>query len=190
MTLKVVTSGTASGAVAEFVPVLIADKVASRIAAKDFTLWGKDAESESSIRLGWVNSAEDSAPLVESILALRDEFAAKGVTRFVLCGMGGSSLAPEVITRTAGVELVVLDSTDADQVGDALAGDLSKTAIVVSSKSGSTVETDSQKRIFERHLPTPESTRPTALLLSPTRAHRWRQRPRPTATASSTPTQT
>jgi glucose-6-phosphate isomerase len=81
---------------------------------------------------------------------LRDEFAAKGVTRFVLCGMGGSSLAPEVITRTAGVELVVLDSTDADQVGDALAGDLSKTAIVVSSKSGSTVETDSQKRIFEK----------------------------------------
>jgi glucose-6-phosphate isomerase len=150
MTLKVVTSGTASGAVAEFVPVLIADKVASRIAAKDFTLWGKDAEAESSIRLGWVNSAEDSAPLVDSIIALRDEFAAKGVTRFVLCGMGGSSLAPEVITRTAGVELVVLDSTDADQVGDALAGDLSKTAIVVSSKSGSTVETDSQKRIFEK----------------------------------------
>ena len=150
MTLKVVTSGTASGAVAEFVPKLIADKVASRIAAKDFTLWGKDAEAESSIRLGWVNSAEDSAPLIDSIIALREEFAAKGVTRFVLCGMGGSSLAPEVITRTAGVELVVLDSTDADQVGDALAGDLAKTAIVVSSKSGSTVETDSQKRVFEK----------------------------------------
>ena len=150
MTLKVVTSGTASGAVAEFVPKLVADKVASRIAAKDFTLWGKDAEAESSIRLGWVNSADDSAPLIDSIIALREEFAAKGVTRFVLCGMGGSSLAPEVITRTAGVELVVLDSTDADQVGDALAGDLSKTAIVVSSKSGSTVETDSQKRVFEK----------------------------------------
>ena len=45
MTLKVVTSGTASGAVAEFVPKLVADKVASRIAAKDFTLWGKDAEN-------------------------------------------------------------------------------------------------------------------------------------------------
>jgi len=150
MTLKVVTSGTATGAVAEFVPVLVADKVASRIAAKDFTLWGKDAESESSIRLGWVNSANDSAPLVDSIIALRDEFAAKGVTRFVLCGMGGSSLAPEVITRTAGVELVVLDSTDADQVGAALAGDLQKTAIIVSSKSGSTVETDSQKRVFEK----------------------------------------
>ncbi|MFM6939899.1 MAG: glucose-6-phosphate isomerase, partial [Rhodoluna sp.] len=79
MTLKVVTSGTATGAVAEFVPVLVADKVASRIAAKDFTLWGKDAEAESSIRLGWVGSAQDSQGLVAGILALRDEFAAKGV---------------------------------------------------------------------------------------------------------------
>ena len=150
MTLKVVTGGSVSAAVADFVPQLVADKVASRIAAKDFTLWGKDAEAESSIRLGWVGSAQDSQALVAGIIALRDEFAAKGVTRFVLCGMGGSSLAPEVITRTAGVELVVLDSTNADQVGAALAGDLTKTAIVVSSKSGSTVETDSQKRIFEK----------------------------------------
>jgi glucose-6-phosphate isomerase len=148
--LKVVAGGSAAAAVSEFVPQLIADKVASRIAAKDFTLWGKDAESESSIRLGWVTSATHSQAVVADILALRDEFRAKGVTRFVLCGMGGSSLAPEVITGTAGVDLVVLDSTNADQVGAALAGDLQKTAIVVSSKSGSTVETDSQKRIFEK----------------------------------------
>ena len=144
MTLKVVVAGTAAAAVSNNIDALVADKVASRIAAKDFTLWGKDAEAESSIRLGWVTSAFDSAPLVEPILALRAEFAAKGVNRFVLCGMGGSSLAPEVITGTADVELVVLDSTDADQVGAALAGDLNKTAIIVSSKSGSTVETDSQ----------------------------------------------
>ena len=150
MTLKVITGGSVSAAVADFVPQLVADKVASRIAAKDFTLWGKDAEAESSIRMGWVTSASDSQGLVADIISLRDEFAAKGVTRFVLCGMGGSSLAPEVITRTAGVELVVLDSTNADQVGAALAGDLAATAIVVSSKSGSTVETDSQKRIFEQ----------------------------------------
>lgn len=150
MPLKVVAGGSAAAAVAENLDQLIADRVASRIAAKDFTLWGKEAEAESSIRLGWVNSAKDSAALVDSIVALREEFAAKGVTRFVLCGMGGSSLAPEVITRTAGVELVVLDSTHPDQVADALAGDLQKTAIIVSSKSGSTVETDSQKRIFEK----------------------------------------
>jgi glucose-6-phosphate isomerase len=150
MSLKIAVSGKAAQAAAEFVPVLIADKVASRVAAKDFTLWGKDAEAESSIRLGWVNSAVDSAPLVSEIVELREWFSAQGVNRFVLCGMGGSSLAPEVITLTAGVELVVLDSTDPDQVNNALSGDLARTAIVVSSKSGSTVETDSQKRVFER----------------------------------------
>jgi glucose-6-phosphate isomerase len=150
MSLKVVAGGSAAAAVADHLEQLVADKVASRIAAKDFTLWGKDAEAESSIRLGWVSSAKDSQALVEPILALRNEFAAKGINRFVLCGMGGSSLAPEVITRTAGVELVVLDSTHPDQIANALAGDLAKTAIVVSSKSGSTVETDSQKRIFEK----------------------------------------
>jgi len=150
MAVQVVAGGSAAAAVAQNIDALVADKVASRIAAKDFTLWGKDAEAESSIRLGWVTSATDSASLVADILALRAEFASKGVTRFVLCGMGGSSLAPEVITRTAGVDLVVLDSTHPDQIADALNGDLAKTAIVVSSKSGSTVETDSQKRIFEK----------------------------------------
>ena len=148
--LKVVVGGSASAAVANNITDLVTDRVASRIAAKDFTLWGKDAEAESSIRLGWVTSALDSQPLVSEILALRAEFAAKCVTRFVLCGMGGSSLAPEVITRSANVELVVLDSTNADQVGQALSVDIEKTAVIVSSKSGSTVETDSQKRVFEK----------------------------------------
>lgn len=150
MSLKVVTAGKAAEAVASVIDTLVTDKVASRIAAKDFTLWGKDAEAESSIRLGWVNSASDSQIHVERILALREEFAAKGIDRFILCGMGGSSLAPEVITGTFGVSLVVLDSTDADQIGHALAGDINRTAIIVSSKSGSTVETDSQKRTFEK----------------------------------------
>ena len=150
MSLVVSVAGKAAAAVAANIDQLVNDKVASRIAAKDFTLWGKDAEAESSIRLGWVNSAVDSQALVEGILALGDEFAAKGIDRFILCGMGGSSLAPEVITQTAGVELVVLDSTDADQIGHALAGDIKRTAIIVSSKSGSTVETDSQKRTFEK----------------------------------------
>ena len=81
MSLKVVAGGSAAAAVADNIDKLVADKVASRIAAKDFTLWGKDAEAESSIRLGWVNSAKDSLPLVEPIVALRNEFAAKGVAK-------------------------------------------------------------------------------------------------------------
>jgi glucose-6-phosphate isomerase len=149
MQLKVVTSGTASAAVDDSMGDLISQKIASRIANKDATVWGKDAEAESSIRLGWVSSARDSISLIESITSLRVKFSNIGVSRFVLCGMGGSSLAPELITKTYGVELVVLDSTNPDQISAALAVDLSSTAVVVSSKSGSTVETDSQKRAFE-----------------------------------------
>ena len=150
MTISVRAFGSASAAVEQTIETLVADKVASRIAAKDFTLWGKEAEAESSIRLGWVTSAKDSQPLVTEILELRDSFKARGINRFVLCGMGGSSLAPEVITNKYSVELVVLDSTNPDQVSSVVAESIERTAIVVSSKSGSTVETDSQKRIFEK----------------------------------------
>jgi glucose-6-phosphate isomerase len=150
MSIAVATNGSTKTAVDQVIRGLVDESVASRIAAKDFRLWGKDAESESSVRLGWVTSAIDSEPLVNSILELRAYYNSQGVDRFVLCGMGGSSLAPEVITNTADVNLVVLDSTNPEQVSKALAGDLSKTAVIVSSKSGSTVETDSQKRLFEQ----------------------------------------
>ncbi|MEK9578755.1 MAG: glucose-6-phosphate isomerase [Aquiluna sp.] len=127
---------------------LIANSVASRLAELDDTIWGEAAQPEASIRLGWIGSAQDSVSLIPEIIKLRDEFRAAGIDRFVLCGMGGSSLAPEVIAKNSGIELVVLDSTAPDQVASALI-DLDRTAIVVSSKSGSTVETDSQKRAFE-----------------------------------------
>ena len=149
MTISVRVSGSAQVAVENNVSELVSEKVASRIAAKDFTLWGKEAEEESAIRLGWVNSASESQELVAGILALRDSYREKGVNRFVLCGMGGSSLAPEVITNKYGVSLVVLDSTNPDQVRSVVSESIERTAIIVSSKSGSTVETDSQKRIFE-----------------------------------------
>jgi glucose-6-phosphate isomerase len=127
------------------------EKVASGIAAKDATLWGPDAEAEAAIRLNWVDLHRTSRPLVPQIAELRAKLNANGVNRVVLAGMGGSSLAPEVICQTAGVPLVVLDTTDAGQVEDALAGDLAATVLVVSSKSGSTVETDSHYRIFNEH---------------------------------------
>ncbi|MET4061375.1 glucose-6-phosphate isomerase [Arthrobacter sp. UYP6] len=149
-TLSFEAAGAALAAVEKNVPALVRDDVAARLLAQDPTLWGPDAEAEASIRLGWLNPTEASRPLVGQILRLREELAAEGVTRVVLAGMGGSSLAPEVITRTAGVDLTVLDSTDPDAVGTALATGLAETVIVVSSKSGSTVETDSQRRTFEQ----------------------------------------
>jgi glucose-6-phosphate isomerase len=134
--------------VTDLVAVLVAGQVASRLAAQDHTLWGPEAESEASIRLSWTTLPTSSRPLLAEIEALQAALRSDGVDQVVLCGMGGSSLAPEVITRTAGVELTVLDSTDPAVIRRALDGDLARTVVVVSSKSGGTVETDSQRRAF------------------------------------------
>jgi glucose-6-phosphate isomerase len=99
---------------------LVAERFASRLGARDHTLWGVAAEEESAKRLGWVDLSATSQPLVEVITALRDELHGAGLTRVVLCGMGGSSLAPEVICGAAGVDLDVLDSSDPDFVRSAL----------------------------------------------------------------------
>ncbi|GAA1949802.1 glucose-6-phosphate isomerase [Microbacterium deminutum] len=154
MSFQLHLSGHIKSVVDETLPGLVASLIASGITAGDPTLWGPDAEAEASHRLGWVDAVTTSRPLVAEIEALRTQLVAKGVTRVVLAGMGGSSLAPEVIAQTAGVPLVILDSTSPGQVlaaldGDAEAGGLTRTALVVSSKSGSTVETDSAKRAFE-----------------------------------------
>ena len=150
MTVSIHATGAAGDAIARVVPQLVADQVASGITTLDPTLWGPDAESEAAVRLGWTEAVAISEPMVADILALREELLSKGVTHFVLGGMGGSSLAPEVITRTYGVALTVLDSTDPQQVRDALNDRLAESAIVISSKSGSTLETDSQKRVYEQ----------------------------------------
>jgi len=148
--LEVTVSGDAARAVETHVPTLVAESFASRLFDQDATLWGADAEGEASIRLSWVGLAESSSPLVDAVAGIRDELAADGVDHVVLAGMGGSSLAPEVICATAGRPLTVLDSSDPDYVRAALADRLERTVIVVSSKSGSTVETDSQRRAFEQ----------------------------------------
>lgn len=126
------------------------ERLASRLTAGEPDLWGPAARAEAAIRLAWTTLPETSRPLVPAILELRAELHAEGIDRVVLAGMGGSSLAPEVICAEADRQLTVLDTTDAAQVADALAGDLSRTVLVVSSKSGSTVETDSHRRIFEK----------------------------------------
>ena len=153
MSFDVRVSGYPEDLAQEIVPALVADLVASGITNEDSSLWGPEAEAEAQVRLGWVQAVEISRPLVDQIEQLRRDFLAAGVTRFVLAGMGGSSLAPEVITRTADVPLTILDSTAPGQVLAAIDGDdeggLEQTALIVSSKSGSTLETDSARRAFE-----------------------------------------
>jgi len=137
-------------AYAACVEQLVADGVASRIADQDPTVWGDEAREEAARRLSWVDLADSSRPLVATVEQLRTRLHGQGVDHVVLCGMGGSSLAPEVLCAAAGVELAVLDSSDPDYVRAAMADRLEQTVVVVSSKSGSTVETDSQRRAYER----------------------------------------
>jgi glucose-6-phosphate isomerase len=131
---------------AEVRAALVEAGVPGLVVAKDPTLWGAAAESEARIRLGWVDTFRRGRELLPRLAELRSEL--DDLDHVVLAGMGGSSLAPEVIARTLGRELTVLDTTDPGQVRAALLDRLARTVVVVSSKSGSTVETDSHRRAY------------------------------------------
>lgn len=122
-------------------------EVHQRIAVKDATTWGPDAADEAAIRLNWVDLPESSLALRDEVTAIAAKFADKN--RVVLCGMGGSSLAPEVLSKTFNREIMIVDSTDPNYLAHALNGGISKTVFVVSSKSGSTIETSSQRAFFQ-----------------------------------------
>jgi hypothetical protein len=91
---------------------------------------------------------------VGDLEAFANEVAGAGFTHAVLLGMGGSSLAPEVLRRTFGVrpgrlELTVLDNTSPAAVRAVeSAHDLERTLFIVSSKSGTTLEVSSFERYF------------------------------------------
>ena len=118
-----------------------------RIAAKDSTTWGTKASAEAAVRLNWVDLPESSLALLPQITDLVKKFS--DMNHVVLCGMGGSSLGPEVISLTYKKDIFIFDSTDPNYAAHVVTGDLSKTVVVVSSKSGSTIETSSQRSLFE-----------------------------------------
>ena len=122
--------------------------IAPRLSAKDSSLWGPEAQAEASIRLGWIDLPNSSRDLLPELDSLSAWARSKKLSTVVLCGMGGSSLAPEVIAKSFGKLLTVLDSTDPEQILAGVPADLSTTVVVVGSKSGSTVETASQKALF------------------------------------------
>jgi glucose-6-phosphate isomerase len=121
-------------------------RVAERLRSGDATLWAPAGTPEVADRLGWLTIAERMLEGLEEILQFAGRVAAEGATDAVLLGMGGSSLAPEVMRRSfaakaSGLRLHVLDSTDAaaiQAVGRAI--DPSRTIFIVSSKSGGTIE--------------------------------------------------
>jgi transaldolase / glucose-6-phosphate isomerase len=136
-----------------------ADDVVHRLWHRDGTLWAPAGTPEVTDRLGWLDIAEKMLDCVDDLEGLADEVRAAGYTDVVLCGMGGSSLAPEVFRRSwpnQTLTLHVLDSTHPDVVQATLdAIDLDKTLFVISSKSGGTIETLSQFKLFHEMLGPP-----------------------------------
>jgi transaldolase/glucose-6-phosphate isomerase len=128
--------------------------VAKRIWRKDDTLWGEAGQPEVADRLNWLTVTEQMWESADDLEAFADEVRDEGTTDVVLLGMGGSSLAPEVIRRSFGDQpgrprLHVLDSTDAGAVRAVHEGiDLDRALFLVSTKSGGTIETLSLFRHF------------------------------------------
>jgi transaldolase/glucose-6-phosphate isomerase len=123
--------------------------VMRRVWRKDAALWKDDEAHQKVIKnaLGWLDVADKMIGVEDELTAFADRIRNEsGFRQVVLCGMGGSSLAPEVMRRTFGrqggyPELLVLDSTDPDTVAafrDRV--DPEHTLFVISSKSGTTTE--------------------------------------------------
>jgi transaldolase/glucose-6-phosphate isomerase len=123
------------------------EHVARRIWSRDDTLWGPAGQPEVADRLGWLTVTDQMEEAVDDLEAFARECVADGLTDAVLLGMGGSSLAPEVLRQSFGdreghLRLHVLDSTDAGAVRAVQERiDPAKTLFVVATKSGGTVET-------------------------------------------------
>lgn len=144
--------GTLAGAVAAQVADLDARQAAERIRQVDPSLWTDDptGQAEVRIRLGWQDAPQISRALLPELADLRTELVAAGFKRALLLGMGGSSLAPEVlslvadatgVSRQPGLQTGILDSTEPTQVLEAAgAAPLAQTIFIVASKSGGTAE--------------------------------------------------
>jgi glucose-6-phosphate isomerase len=117
-----------------------------RIWAYDTSVWSGADEDR---WLGWLDVVERIRPKVDELKAFA-EAAHEQFDDVVLAGMGGSSLAPEVLRRAVGAESFhVLDTTHPEAIRRLETSlDLERTLFIVSSKSGSTLETRSHLEYF------------------------------------------
>jgi transaldolase/glucose-6-phosphate isomerase len=122
--------------------------VAKRIWRKDASLWKTDDAGQEIIRnsLGWLTVPDEMIGVVDELVEFADLMRRRGFQHVMVCGMGGSSLCPEVLARTFGrqsgfPELLVLDSTDPDVLAQFLERiDIEHCLFIIASKSGSTTE--------------------------------------------------
>lgn len=134
---------------------LVADRAAERMQAMDTSLWTNDkkGQEEIKIRLGWLMLPETSRKAVAEINDFAAKVKADGLTHCLLIGMGGSSLAPEVLSLTFDLQpstiFAILDSTDPAQVlATAEKFPVEKTLFIISSKSGGTSEVSANFSYF------------------------------------------
>jgi glucose-6-phosphate isomerase len=146
--------GAEEGAVRGSAERLARRDFADRVWRKDPFAWKSDENHRAIIEdaLGWLD-APGEMQRRERELVDWAHHARQGRRHVVLCGMGGSSLAPEVFARVLGdpraPELIVLDSTSPEQVRDVLDRiDLDATLFLIASKSGGTLETLTHFRFF------------------------------------------
>ena len=122
-----------------------------RLWAGDAALWTGADEGK---WLGWLGAVDERSAHLGELEAFQREVREEGFGHVMLLGMGGSSLGPEVLAETFGrqdgfPELLVLDSTDPAQIAAFEARlDLARTLVVVSSKSGGTLEPNILKAYF------------------------------------------
>ncbi len=125
----------------------MAEKTVARIWERDAAVWTGADEAK---WLGWLDIVGEELENIEIYKRLAADIAAENFSATVLMGMGGSSLCPEVLAKTFGVEdLYILDSTVPEQVlalEDKI--DLATTLFIVASKSGSTLEPNCFKQYF------------------------------------------
>jgi transaldolase / glucose-6-phosphate isomerase len=146
LTLEARIPGSLAAAVAEQLRAAASARVSQRLTQADATLWGPASTPEVANRLGWLTIAERMLAELDDICAFADRVRDDRISDVVLLGMGGSSLAPEVLRRCFPRQrerpaLHVLDSTDAAAVRAVEAQvQIPRTLFVVSSKSGGTIE--------------------------------------------------
>ena len=118
-----------------------------RIWERDPTVWTGADEAR---WLGWLDEPRRMRERVEELVSFADAVADEGLDAVVLLGMGGSSLAPEVLRRTfRSPSLHVLDTTHPAAIRALEASlDLERTLFISASKSGSTLETRSHTDYF------------------------------------------
>jgi transaldolase / glucose-6-phosphate isomerase len=148
MKSKAIIPGPLAGRVDRAMEAAVDDRVAQRIRQKDASLWKSDADAVKVINnsLGWLTVADEMLGVVDRLTQFAETIRTRGFQHVMVCGMGGSSLCPEVLAQTFGrqsgfPELLVLDSTDPDVIAAFQQRiDIERCLFVIASKSGSTTE--------------------------------------------------